>query len=191
MADTIRIKRRASPGGVGAPASLANAELAYNENDHTLYIGEGTGGAGGTATTIVGIGGTGFARLASPIFTGDPQAPTPAPGDNDTSIATTAFVTNAVAASTAGVSSWNTRTGAVVFQAADITGVGGALLASPTFTGTPAGPTPANGTNTTQLATTQYVLSTRIDQLVPPNVDVSWNSHKITNLLDPTSANCL
>lgn len=33
------------------------------------------------------------ADLASPIFTGNPTAPTPTAGDNDTSIATTAFVT--------------------------------------------------------------------------------------------------
>lgn len=32
------------------------------------------------------------ADLASPTFTGDPKAPTPSTGDNDTSIATTAFV---------------------------------------------------------------------------------------------------
>lgn len=32
------------------------------------------------------------APLISPAFTGTPTAPTPAPGDNDTSIATTAFV---------------------------------------------------------------------------------------------------
>ena len=38
------------------------------------------------------------APLASPTFTGDPKAPTPTAGDNDTSIATTAFVTAAVAA---------------------------------------------------------------------------------------------
>lgn len=37
------------------------------------------------------------ASLASPTFTGDPTAPTPTAGDNDTSIATTAFVTNALA----------------------------------------------------------------------------------------------
>src|SRR5215831_1284426 len=35
---------------------------------------------------------TGAAPLASPVLTGDPQAPTPAIGDNDVSIATTAFV---------------------------------------------------------------------------------------------------
>ncbi len=40
---------------------------------------------------------------------------------------------------------------------AGVAGVGYALLASPTFTGVPAGPTAAPGTNTTQLATTAFV----------------------------------
>lgn len=35
------------------------------------------------------------APLASPVFTGNPTAPTPSPGDNDTSVATTAFATAA------------------------------------------------------------------------------------------------
>ncbi|MFZ2587743.1 MAG: hypothetical protein WAZ18_06480 [Alphaproteobacteria bacterium] len=35
---------------------------------------------------------TAKAPLASPVFTGDPTGPTPATADNDTSIATTAFV---------------------------------------------------------------------------------------------------
>lgn len=221
MTDTIRVKRRVS-GAPGAPASLANAELAYNEVDHILYYGEGTGGAGGTATVVVGVGGNGMssaanpvmngtaapgsattwsrsdhihptdtsrAPLASPAFTGVPTtATTPTPGDNTTKLATTAFVTAAVAGGTAGVASFNTRTGTVVLLAADITSATGALIASPTFTGTPAAPTPANGTNTTQLATTQYVMSTRIDQLVPPSLDVSWNGHRIANLLDPGAA---
>lgn len=38
------------------------------------------------------------APLASPTFTGDPRAPTPVAGDNDTSIATTAFITAALTA---------------------------------------------------------------------------------------------
>jgi hypothetical protein len=58
MANTIRIKRRAS-GNAGAPGSLENAELAFNEIDNTLYYGKGTGGAGGTATTVEAIAGTG------------------------------------------------------------------------------------------------------------------------------------
>jgi microcystin-dependent protein len=39
----------------------------------------------------------GKASINSPTFTGDPKAPTPTVGDNDTSIATTAFVTGAMA----------------------------------------------------------------------------------------------
>jgi len=58
MANTIRIKRRTS-GASGAPSSLQNAELAYNEVDDTLYYGKGTGGAGGTATTVEAIAGSG------------------------------------------------------------------------------------------------------------------------------------
>lgn len=59
MANTIRIKRRAAGGAAGAPASLANAELAFNEQDNILYYGWGTGGAGGTATQALAIGGPG------------------------------------------------------------------------------------------------------------------------------------
>jgi len=44
---------------------------------------------------------TGFAPKASPVFTGNPTAPTPTFGDNDTSISTTAFVQAALAGGTA------------------------------------------------------------------------------------------
>lgn len=37
-----------------------------------------------------------LARLAGPTFTGDPKAPTPTAGDNDESIATTAYVQTAI-----------------------------------------------------------------------------------------------
>lgn len=64
MATPIRIKRRVS-GAAGAPATLMNAEQAYNEVDDILYYGKGAGGAGGTATAIVAIAGTGaFASLS-------------------------------------------------------------------------------------------------------------------------------
>ena len=62
MANTLRIKRRASGSSAGAPSSLQNAELAYNESDAgngILYYGFGTGGAGGSATSVVAIGGDG------------------------------------------------------------------------------------------------------------------------------------
>jgi hypothetical protein len=59
MANTIRIKRRANGGGAGAPTTLANAELAFNEQTNVLYYGTGTGGAGGTATSVIPIAGNG------------------------------------------------------------------------------------------------------------------------------------
>jgi hypothetical protein len=65
MSNTIRIKRRASGGGAGAPSSLQNAELAFNEQTNILYYGTGTGGAGGSATSVIAIGGSGaFATQA-------------------------------------------------------------------------------------------------------------------------------
>lgn len=54
---TIRIKRST---GSSAPASLQNAELSYSEGvagGGTLFIGIGTGGAGGSATSVLAIGG--------------------------------------------------------------------------------------------------------------------------------------
>ena len=56
MANTIRIKRST---GSNAPTSLANAELAFSEGSAVLHYGTGTGGAGGTATSIIKIGGAG------------------------------------------------------------------------------------------------------------------------------------
>jgi len=57
------------------------------------------------------------ADIASPTLTGVPAAPTATPGTNTTQLATTQFVTAAVAAATAGVSSLNGRTGALVIYA--------------------------------------------------------------------------
>lgn len=64
MPNTIRIKRRAAGGASGAPASLENAELAFNEQDGVLYYGTGTGGVGGTATQVLAIGGAAFTPIA-------------------------------------------------------------------------------------------------------------------------------
>jgi len=111
MANTIRIKRRAT-GAVGAPTALANAELAFNEVDNTLYYGKGTGGAAGTATTVDAIGGSGaFVNLTGVqtisgaktlsanntfsgdnTFTGINTFPTQTLSDNSTRAATTAFI---------------------------------------------------------------------------------------------------
>ena len=105
MANTIRIKRRAS-GNAGAPSTLNNAELAFNEVDDTLYYGKGSGGEGGSATTVEAIGGAGsFITLTTnqtnisgnKTFTGSVNigaatATTASSGNNSTKVATTAFV---------------------------------------------------------------------------------------------------
>ena len=116
MANTVRIKRRAAGGAAGAPSSLENAELAFNEQDDTLYYGEGTGGAGGSATTILAIGGSGAFTTLSTTQTisgnktfsgtvalgGSATATTPSAGDDSTKVATTAYVQDEIASFSTG-----------------------------------------------------------------------------------------
>jgi hypothetical protein len=65
MANTLRIKRRVAGGAAGAPSSLKNAELAFNEVDDILYYGKGADG-NGDATTIPAIAGLGaFVNLTA------------------------------------------------------------------------------------------------------------------------------
>ena len=110
MANTIRIKRRAAGGAAGAPTSLENAELAYNEADDVLYYGKGSGGAGGTATTVQAIAGAGaYVGLSgTQTITGNKTfsgtldlgssaiATTKSANNNSTAVATTAYVDSAV-----------------------------------------------------------------------------------------------
>lgn len=137
------------------------------------------------------------ANLASPVITGSPTAPTPGVSDNSALLATTAFVQNVVdgiTGASAGVRSWNSRTGAVVPVDGDysydmVTGAapldGGTftnasltspvlttpVLTSPVLTGTPVAPTAASTTSTTQIATTEFV-----QDLVSNSGVQSWNS---------------
>lgn len=110
MANTIRIKKRAAGGAAGAPSALKSSELAFNEQDTTLYYGFGDDGSA-NATSIISIGGPGaFATLSTSqtisgnkTFTGTVSlgsgatATTPTAGDSTTKVATTAFVGNAIA----------------------------------------------------------------------------------------------
>ena len=118
----------------GAPnTAMARGTLSLtNGSDGTPYVNRD-----GTPS-----GWSPLAFLASPVFTGDPQAPTPAPGDNDTSIATTAFVQAALGSF--------------------------APLASPTFTGDPKAPTPATADNDTSIATTAFVKAQAYAPLASP-----------------------
>jgi Chaperone of endosialidase len=115
------------------------------------------GRKGGVSLTLSDVQSVGGAPVNSPNFTGTPTGPTPTVGDATTKLATTAFVTNAVSSATAGVASFNTRTGAVTLTTADVIAAGGAPIVSPTFTGTPAAPTPTAGDSSTKVATTAFV----------------------------------
>ena len=76
----------------GNPSNFISAETAVA----TFYPLDGNPSNFITADYL-----TGYAMLASPVFTGDPRGPTPAFGDNDTSLATTAFVQSALLGGTA------------------------------------------------------------------------------------------
>ena len=92
------------------------------------------------------------ADLASPTFTGTPALPTgttgvtQTAGNNTTALATTAFVQ---AADSAAITAERTATATLTNKS----------LTSPTLTGTPIAPTAALNTNTTQVATTAYVVA--------------------------------
>lgn len=82
------------------------------------------------------------APLASPAFTGNPEAPTQAVNDDSVKLATTQYTDRAVAIET-------NRAEAVEALLAPIN--------NPVFTGAPLAPTAAPGTATAQLATTLFV----------------------------------
>jgi hypothetical protein len=92
------------------------------------------------------------------IYAGEVQGTTLPPGSNSAGYATTAYVDAAVSASTAGVATWNGRSGTVTLTTADIIAANGAPNASPLFTGTPRATfTPLPGDNSQSLATTAFV----------------------------------
>jgi phage-related tail fiber protein len=128
-----------------------------------------------TARTINGVPFDGTANIAitddskaplnSPVLTGDPRAPTPAAGDNDTSIATTAFVQAAIAALVNGspeaLNQLNELAAALGNNPNYATDIATALglkapLSSPALTGTPTAPTPETSDSSGRLATTAF-----------------------------------
>lgn len=164
MANTIRIKRST---GSSAPASLANAELAYSEGgDGKLWYGVGTGGAGGSATSVVQIGGAAVVstvtdtRAANYVFAGPTNGSSAAPSWRalvaaDVPDISSTYLTVSTASSTYLTQSSASSTYLSQSSASSTY----APLASPALTGTPTAPTATAGTNTTQIATTAYVSS--------------------------------
>jgi len=221
MANTLRIKRTTTSN---RPATLENAEIAFIEGSAILVYGTGTGGAGGSATSIIDIGGAGaFATLSTTqtisgaktfsstvALGGSATATTQTPNDNSTKVATTGYVNAAITALGAGSGS---VTSVALSLPAIFTVSGSPVTTSGTLTGTLATQTAAYvfaGPTTGGAATPTFraivatdvptltaakisdfdtqVRTSRLDQMAAPTTSVSANSQKITNLLDPTSA---
>jgi hypothetical protein len=180
MANTIRIKRRANGGGAGAPASLQNAELAFNEQTNVLYYGTGTGGAGGSATSVIAIAGNGAFVDTS----------------TNQTIGGTKTFSNTIAGSVTG----NAGTATALANGRTIAITGDLAYTSGTFDGT------GNVTGTGTLATVNSNVGTytkvtingkglatagsqaSLSDLSSPTAAFSFNSQNLTNLADPVNA---
>jgi hypothetical protein len=131
------------------------------------------------------------APIASPGLTGTPTAPTAGADTNTTQLATTAFVLGQAGTSAPSMNGSAAIGTSTRFARADHvhpTDTSRAPLASPALTGTPTAPTPANGTNTTQIATTAFVRATRLDQVAAPGSDIALGGYRLTGLGDPQGA---
>lgn len=179
MANTIRIKRRAS-GASGAPSGLENAELAFNEVNDTLYYGKGTGGTGGSATTVEAIAGKG----AFVALTGDQTV-----GGTKTFSTT---ITGSVTGNAGTATAWQTA------RNLSLTGDASATLSSVDGTGNVSAALTLATVNSdvgtyTKLTVNGKGLVTAastasLSDLSAPTGNLSAGSNKITNLADPTSA---
>ena len=125
------------------------------------------------------------AAVAGPTFTGTPAAPTASAGTNTTQLATTAFVSVAIANLINGAPGALDTLNEIAEAIADDANVAAnlttlinarATIASPTFTGTPAAPTAAQSTNTTQVATTAFVQSNLTAALLRSALGITTNS---------------
>ena len=179
MSNTIRVKRRANGGGAGAPTTLANAELAFNEQTNIMDYGTGTGGTGGSATSIIAIAGNGaFVDLSTTQTIG---------GSKTFSSTITADITG------------NSGT-ATKLQTARTIAFTGDATASGSFDGS------ANYSQALTLATVNSNVGTftkltvnakglvtaavqaSLTDLSSPTASFSFNSQALTNLQDPTNA---
>lgn len=177
MANTIRIKRRTS-GGSGAPTSLENAELAFNEVSEVLYYGQGTGGSGGSATSIIPIAGSGaFVDLSSTQTIGG-----------------TKTFTNTITGSISGNagSADSLTTGRTISITGDLAYTSGAFDGTGNVTGTGTLATVNSNVGTyTKITINGKGLATAgsqasLSDLSAPTTDFDFGAYKITNLANPT-----
>ena len=212
MSNTLRIKRRAVGSAAGAPSTLANAELAYNEQDDTLYYGKGAGGTGGSATTVLAIGGPGVyvdktteqTVAGVKTFSSSPVVPTAATSDSSTKAASTAYVKNqAYIIHNEVLTATGDATGATAGSGTntlDLTLANTAVTAGEYTKITVDGKGRATAGTTLIAADIPSILAAkvsdfdtqvrtnRLDQLSVPTNAVALNAQKITGLADPVAA---
>ena len=177
MSNIIRIKRRTS-GSAGAPSTLENAELAFNEVGEVLYYGQGTGGSGGSATTIIPIAGSGaFMDLSSTQTVG---------GTKTFSNAISGSVTGNAGTATSLATSRDISLTDDVTGTASFNGTANANISATLATVNSNNGTYTNITiNAKGLATAGAQAS--LSDLSSPTGNFSFASNKLTNLADPTS----
>lgn len=214
MANIIRIKRKAVGAGNDAPSTLQNAELAFNEDSQVLYYGLGTGGMGGSATSIIAIAGVGaFVNLTTnqtisgvKTFSNVVKGATPDTSSNTTDLATTAWTRSYVSSITTGgtvtsvglslpnifsvsnspVTSSGTLTATLSSQNANyvLAGPASGSATTPTFRTLDSSDIPSLTASKISDFDTQ-VRTSRLDQMAVPTTGVSFNSQRITNLANP------
>lgn len=154
-------------------ADVSTKKYTNDQDAATLSAAETYADTGDTTTlnAAKSYADTGLATkapLESPALTGTPTAPTAISGDNSTLLATTAFVAAAIAAlvnsSPSTLDTLNELAQALGDDPNFATTMTNALatkapLASPALTGTPTAPTAVDGTNTTQISTTAFVVT--------------------------------
>ena len=154
--------------GNSTAASTYNLGTGATLTATTKAINIGTNGVAGSTTNIA-IGST--TGTSTTTLQGTTNGVTAAADTNTTALATTAYVVGQ-AGSTSPVMDGTATVGtSLKYARADHvhpTDTSRAALASPTFTGIPAAPTAAVDTNTTQLATTAYVVGQGYAKLASP-----------------------
>ncbi len=215
MANTIRVKRTTTSN---RPTTLANAELAFIEGSQILVCGLGSAGAGGSATSIIDIGGIGaFLGLSSGLtqtaagtydFSGTLTALTRDSSDNSTKVATTAFVKSLAYVTgnqnitvTGDVTGSGTTSITASIANDAVTNAKLANMATATIKGrATAGSGDPEDLSASDVKTLLAIVHTdlsdfdtgvqqnRLDQMAAPTASVSLNSQLITGLAAPVSA---
>ncbi|TCM93125.1 hypothetical protein EV294_10776 [Paenibacillus sp. BK033] len=146
--------------GAVTSAKLADSGVVAGTYKSVTVDGKGRVTAGTNPTTLSGYGITDAAPLASPALTGTPTAPTAVVDTSSSQLATTAFVLGQAGSTAPAMNGTAAAGSSVKYARADHvhpTDTTRAPLASPALTGTPTAPTAVIGTNSKQLATTEYV----------------------------------